>query len=538
MNQNSEAVEKSKESKKINGKSRIFSREFWEVDLLIYPKILFFVLLVAVNTCYTFRTRFFRDVFGIPAQQYGIIAAVLSFVAFASAPLWTYIADRFRCPKTTLLITTLCQGAAFFLFKCISRATEETLPQTIAAVIAVGSVINCFNGAVYPLMDRIIVAMLNSSKCEGNAKELYGRQRLWGTLGNTVIVQFMGYLIDKYSYDSIFPAVGISFTLFTVIGFFLIPSDRPKNGVSIYSIGEKKDPEIAKSAKLEKKNEKRPSNFESIGKLLSNPKFGFFLLIVLFNGVSRAIGSHFMANYIEDDLDGLSGDKTFVSLASNCGQAIELIFFFVSRYLVARFGVFKLMVAAQVSMIIRMGIHVALPVGTGIQTYVYIACLAEAFKGISFGCMTASGVMVAVKEAPIELQATAQGLFSGIYVGLAPSLAGLLGFWLLKTDVPLLPGETKDDLSFKTRRAKELASITGFFNRHQGLFKISWILAMIAFILLIFKSQYIDKKAKAKALQKIELEEIKKTDENLESPVDATADSQSALTADISEKSQ
>ncbi|RKP19139.1 MFS general substrate transporter [Rozella allomycis CSF55] len=443
-------VKHADEKKESDGFSTtIFNREFWMHNLLIVPKVLFFSMIFAINTCYTYRTRFFRHEFGIPTNNYGILASILSLVAFASAPFWTYLADRLRKPKVILMIAAFGQAASFFLFLLIKRGTIDTLLQTMVAVVCVGSLVNFFNGALYPLLDRIVVVILSSSTHGTISKDLYGRQRLWGSLGNFIAVSLMGFLMHGDNYQVTYPAVGISFTIFLIIGYYLIPSDKIHKNKNVEDDNHKGEKESNSDAE-------KFSTWESMKKLFGNPRFSFFLLIVLFNGLAKAMGSHFMSNYLEEEADGLSATKGQVAIASNCGQTMEILIFLFSKDLIQRFGINTLMVVAQLSLIIRFAIHSFLPVGQNNEIYIYIAYFAEAMKGISFGCMTASGVMVAVKEAPKHLQATAQGLFSGIYIGLAPSLAGIIGYMLIPDVAPL--SEDESEASILNRKLELLKS--------------------------------------------------------------------------------
>ena len=62
---------------------------------LLVPKALYFLLNLAFYSCYTFRAKYLREVYGIADNEYGIVAAVLSLVVFLSGYLWSYISDRY-----------------------------------------------------------------------------------------------------------------------------------------------------------------------------------------------------------------------------------------------------------------------------------------------------------------------------------------------------------------------------------------------------------------------------------------------------------
>jgi len=90
---------------------------------------------------------------------------------------------------------------------------------------------------------------------------------------------------------------------------------------------------------------------------------------------------------------------------------------------------------------------------------------------------------VASNEAPPELQATAQGLFAGVYQGLAPSMSGFIGFLIIKSDVPAIAGESED--SALARRKALLATRTGFFDDNNGMFRVSAMYHLVSSCLCI-----------------------------------------------------
>jgi MFS family permease len=459
------------------------TKDFWIKDMLIYPKILFFTLLFAINACYTYRTKFFEEEFGISAKNYGLIAATLSFVAFCSAPIWSYISDRYRRPKRVLLVASIMEGAGFQLFLLVPPFRGDL---TFSLIIAIGAFINCFNAALYPLMDRICLSMV------GKDKELYGKQRLWGSLGNISITLLMGFLAskDRFGYTALYWGVGITQMIFLLVGIFLIPADNSKcfadeendqfQTVKAIKEEEKKEKEILEEANRENPiptlDEKQPpvlKRSQHLKMLLTNKLFLFYLLIALMNGICKAIGSHFMNHFLEDK-NGLGASKPIVALASNSANAMEIVFFFLSKSISERIGLTWMVLLAQVAMGIRMAIHSFLPRAVNGESPVWVlglAVIAEAIKGLSFGSMTSSGVLLAAREAPKEVQATAQGLFSGVFIGLAPSLAGVLGFVLMTDN----------------------CDSSHWFGDHQGLFRVALLLSLLAFIMLSIRFAFFEK---------------------------------------------
>ncbi|EPZ36434.1 hypothetical protein ROZALSC1DRAFT_26550 [Rozella allomycis CSF55] len=131
---------------------------------------------LAYFSCYTFRPKYLNQRYGIDTKDYGIIAALLSLVSFFAAYTWSYLTDRLGRPKVTLIVTVLVSAALFQLMLIDINGKTETMmwASTVSGFYVF------FVSAIIPVLDARMLKWL--MEIPGGSKELYGRQRLWGTV--------------------------------------------------------------------------------------------------------------------------------------------------------------------------------------------------------------------------------------------------------------------------------------------------------------------------------------------------------------------
>jgi MFS family permease len=470
---------------------RFTDRDFWFKELLIQPKILFFALLCATRAANVYRLQYFRDVFFLETKDYGPIMMCMSFIQLISAPFWSFIAEKIGRPKLILLFIAVMQSASFAIFNLVPPIVEEDRG-TKSGLTLVSMLIALMTGAMQPLMDRICLMMFTDA---GLSRELYGKQRLFGSLGDLLSSLIIANLVGGSRYDYLAYSVYFTGALFFVMGLIFLPKDIPSK---------------FKTQKKAPINEEKPSffqglskSFSDIGRLFCNLNYMTLLVIAVINGVCRAVGSHYFGGFMEDVVDGPGVPKDIMVWCGVAGYVFEMCFFFLSTAMVKKYGNFNLMIMAQIAMFTRWAVNASIPRGKNDWRMVFIGIIGESFKGISFGLMMASGVLVAAKEAPLELQTTAQGFFQAMYNGAAPALAGMLGSIIIDNDVIRLKGEDKKSESYLARRIEKLSTRGRFFQDYAGLFRLSAILSIVALFLLILK-KFLDKSRTPHKAQDIE----------------------------------
>lgn len=395
---------------------------------LLSTKLLYVTANLAIYSCYSFRPKFFKDVLNIDIGSYGNIAAVLALVSFFTSFFWTGLADKYGRHKTVLLGCASMSAVCFELLKVPVPSGMLSMYATVISALYI-----FFVNALMPLLDKLVLNMLSNT--QGASKEMYGRQRLWGTVAYGLITFVTGKLLDVLGYDVIFYSVGINTMLFVVMAVFALPADKAK--VNLTKLAKQSDIELnieerekkkSDSKKLLKSATKTPMYPTSIKlkypvlALLLNTEYLFFLLVIFANGYARGILTLFLNFWMENDL---WMSKEQVSVAANTGILLEIGIFFISKRLLDKWGIYWMLIAAQICMVARFWIYAFLPQDD--MRIAYAVWAIELLKGANFGFMHSAGVQLANSIAPPHLSALSQGIYSGTFTGIATFVAGIVG---------------------------------------------------------------------------------------------------------------
>lgn len=123
--------------------------------------------------------------------------------------------------------------------------------------------------------------------------------------------------------------------------------------------------------------------------------------------------------------------KEWVSYCALTGLLFEIIIFFWGKPLLKKMGKYWLMVAALVTIAVRLWAYVVMPEGD--DKWIYGALVIELLKGMSMGCLQIAAVQMAADEAGPDLQATAQGIFTGVFNGFSGVAGGMGSGAILKS---------------------------------------------------------------------------------------------------------
>ncbi|CAL1299105.1 unnamed protein product [Larinioides sclopetarius] len=243
------------------------------------------------------------------------------------------------------------------------------------------------------------LASLSDAACFsalGEKTEMYGKQRLWGTIGWGAFALLAGYLNQiatgsstKYNYSAGFY---MSVALF-VIDLLVIP-------------------------KLQLADTRTSKNiFRDVTALIIKPKIILFMCLAFFTGLFRGIASYYIFLYLRD----LNASQFVLG----CASAIlcflgELPFFFLSGWIILKIGHMNTFIVSFAAY------------GARFLSYSYIknpwwCLLIEALQGPCHGSLYAAMTGYATIVAPEGTEATVQGLASGVYEGLGVAAGCLLG---------------------------------------------------------------------------------------------------------------
>jgi MFS family permease len=400
---------------------------------------------------YTFRPVYFNGDLKIENEQYGYLSGIISTTAMFAPVFWTNLGDQTHRHKLMLLIAATLNCLFFLGFFPLTSTTPYKFPIT-ACLLGV----NMFaQYGMQPLLDARVMKILKEAVGD-QAKALYGRQRLWGTIAYAIITVVVGALYQAaQSPWPLFVLSAATTVLFLVVAVTVIPKDNPQ--ATAQQIAKSDEVVKEKSSVIDVPVTPKPKGNPYI-QLLTNPTFAFFLLVTFCNGFSRGVGTHYLSSFTKTCI---SKNNLYISAQANSGIILEVTLFFLTKNIVSKFGIYWMLIIAQASMAVRMAFYGLIPLNDPRTPIPALGI--ELLKGISFACMQIPGVQIATQSAPPGLEATALGTFTAVYVGLAPAAAGIIGGFCQKQNPQLV-------------------------------FQVSAILAWVALIGFFFKYYFLDKK--------------------------------------------
>ena len=407
--------------------SLLRSGEGFVARFLIVPKLLYLLLNMCVYSTYNFTGVYFEDVWGIPIHSYGFIAA-LTTIGFLGSILWTMLADRTGRHKSILILASLGFAGTFCLLRLEPFHGPEYVWQKYLFVSLVFCVSNFFCSALYPLLDNRIFAILLQNP--NFSTKLYGKQRLWGSIGQAIATQLNSYgIATALSYDSMFINLAWSTAAFILVVILAVPSKlQPRTETMAEGIKDAAavpmEAPILSTSSSAHESAKKKSVFTPVRTLLSKSQFCWFIALALSAGYVRAILGHYVVSYFKNVMK-LSSN--FYGLAMQTRLVSELALFFIGKTLLTRIGAFWVMMIGLLAGALRSAAYAVLPI-----SWTWVPFVSEFLKGVNSACVIQAGVRIAHSLAPPGCEATAQGFFSGIQAYLANALAGCVGAVTLK----------------------------------------------------------------------------------------------------------
>jgi MFS family permease len=188
-------------------------KEQWNAlntSFLITAKLLYFALNLEMYAFYLYRSIFITQYLGVSIENYGIIASVMACVSFPFMTVWGTLADGTGRPKAVLTVLAVLTAACFELLfiKVGEKGSWKQFVYVLGVLIAYAA----FCAGLQPLLDVIALKIL--SALPNFSKDVYGRQRLWGTLAYAVVTLIAAFLMDAIGQEILFVVVPVSAGIF------------------------------------------------------------------------------------------------------------------------------------------------------------------------------------------------------------------------------------------------------------------------------------------------------------------------------------
>ncbi|MGC9523181.1 MAG: MFS transporter [Anaerolineae bacterium] len=331
-----------------------------------------------------FLVLYFDDL-GFSGRQIGLLRGIPPLITIASAPLWGALADASRRYRLLRVITI-----AGMWLTVLGLSMVSAYPAALALVILQA----LFGGPVIPLVDSAVISLLGANR------DQYGRQRLLGAVGWGISGLVAGALIERY---------GLTWSF---VGYLILIAGAGIAAGAIRGRSPTASEDAAKPAG-------RSSYLSDLRLLLRNRSWVIFLVTVLIGGLYQAVEMSYLMLYLAD----LGVPESLMGVALLIGTISEVpIWAFTSGWL-RRWGARAVLSAAFLAGAAKGLVYLFAPP-------IWLALGIQLVHGFAFPAMWAAGVAYTGDVAPEGTQATAQGIFGGVLMGLCLALGAFVGGWL------------------------------------------------------------------------------------------------------------
>ena len=345
----------------------------------IWPFSFYFLIFAGAASYRPYLVLYYQSL-SFTGAQIGLLAGIAPLITLVSVPFVTGLADRTNRHGLIMSLSLLVVVSGLFLFPYL---------KTFILLFGMAILNRISFSPTIPLSDSATMFML------GDRKDLYGRIRLGGTIGFSIVATVAGSLVENYGLKIAFwSAASLFFIAFLV-------SQKLVHG------GEKSG---------------KPADRGRASELLKNPHFLLFLLIGFSGGISFATINTYLFPYMKE----LGAGESMMGLALTIGTIAELpVLFFVSRF-IRRFKAYTLLIFS----IAMTGLRFLL---LAVAPNPIFVLLIQLLNGFNYPLLMVAGVTYADEHAPQGFRATAQGLFTAAMGGIGGAIGGFAGGLLFES---------------------------------------------------------------------------------------------------------
>ncbi|MEZ4620514.1 MAG: major facilitator superfamily domain-containing protein 6 [Caldilineaceae bacterium] len=347
----------------------------------LLPKVYYFCHFAAMAALMPFLALYYREL-GLSERHIGLLTGLPPLLTLVVAPLWGALADA------TQRHQRLLQTAVGGLWVTILLLSLLRNPFWLFPVVVLYAT---FSAPIMPLVDNTVLALL------GERKAIYGRLRLWGALGWGIAGTAAGLLIERFGLDWAFYGA-----LFFLAGCLLAAL---RLHVQQVQIGQ--------------------PFWQGMRFFVTSRPWLVFLVTLFLNGVAAGVSNNFLFLY----LDELAASKSLMGATLLVATVSEVPIFFFGDRLLNRLGARGLLLLSLSASVVRMTAYALMPAAW------YVLPI-NLLHGLTFSAMWVAGVSYANRAAPLGMGATAQGLLSGVSMGLAGAIGAVTGGYLYEAVGP------------------------------------------------------------------------------------------------------
>lgn len=334
---------------------------------LVVVKALYFLFFAGVGGYFYYLFIYYNQI-GLTSAQIGILSSVGPLMGMLAGPLWGWLSDRFSLTRPLFIFAAgATMGTAYLLSKTVQFPW-------ILVLTVMGSF---FTGPLSTLLDSTTLILL------GERRDLYGQQRLYGSIGYILTSYFFGQFLQKYGMHWIFPGYIAIMGLYLLVSFGL-PLQRPKVQAS----------HVNKS-------------FVNLLKQRSWAMFAASMIVM-------AIGMNSIIVFLSVYIVKLNGSPGLVGTVGALGAVAEIPFMFGASRLIRRFGSRKILFTSYIVYFLRLVLYAVMRVPGW-------TLLGASTNGLSYSFMQTSSVAYVDEMTPPQWKGVSMGLYNAIF-----SLGGMI----------------------------------------------------------------------------------------------------------------
>lgn len=347
----------------------------------------YFVYFFAVGVILPLLPVYLNEEMMISKTSVGVIMSFIPLISVVGQPIWGYVSDYTQKFKLVLLSIMILAASIIMILSTVSY---------IPIVIVLIFLFSFFYCGIVPLSDRFTLEFSHSQNVS------YGSMRLWGSIGFAVSTFIIGYVTYTFGLKTIFYSYSIIMML-----AILVVMQFPSGEVTLSE---------------DNSDSPKENSFKNdLKKLLVMPQYIFMILISMFSYSTLLANNSYLGLYIVDKGATLSavGALFFVSAIS------EVPFMFVSKYIIDRVGVVKVLFISIFATSIRWFFYF-------LEPNIFIIYSVTLLQGIGFGLMLPC-IMQFIKEiVPKKIVTTAISLICAIGFGFGNWFSSFIGGIILK----------------------------------------------------------------------------------------------------------
>ncbi|HEX5824974.1 MAG TPA: MFS transporter [Candidatus Limnocylindrales bacterium] len=355
---------------------------------VVRPAIVYALLFGGVAAYVPYIAVYLRST-GLDLGTVGVLIALQAAVGLVAAPTWGALADSLGDVRAPILAASLLAAGAATLMAVVSGPLALTVSIVLLASGAAG---------IIPMVDSKAVRMVGQ-------RDRFGQARAWGSAAFIVIAFASGAAIGRFGPVGMFVLYGPMLVATGLAGYALLrlPGERAGRSPASRSRGRVSGAMSAFS-------------LATIVGAIRQPVIGRFFVgsIVVWTAFATLL------TFVSLRIVQLGGDATVIGATWSIAALTEIPLMFAFPNLARRFGAERLVIVGALALALRAA---AIAVVTSPWAVVAVSPLG----GIGFAFFYVGTVTWVAGAVPREVQATAQGVFTGTAVSIGAIGGSILG---------------------------------------------------------------------------------------------------------------